>query len=553
MLTQIHIRNFAIIDELILECRDGLTVITGETGAGKSIMIGAIGLVLGERAQSGIVRQGQQRAEISLIFDDLSNNMQRWLEEQDLEADEECVLRRIITSEGKSRCYINGAPTTLATMREAAEFLIEITGQNTHQSLLKAETQRHILDSHAGTLNDLSDLAQYWKEWSDYKNTLAALENNSHDRQLQIELIEFQLDELSELAPVAGEITQMHQQQKVLSNTSHLLATSATLERELFDDDDSIHQQLASIRKVLADNVALDSSLEQPGSLLDTALIQVQEAVDAIRQQRERLALDPEQLQMIEERLKQSHELARKHKVEAEMLPDKLVALEHELLQLTGPMKNPDEIRQALAEAEKRYDALAQKVSKARAKTAKTMAKSITTELQQLGMEGSKFGIDLIPLTADERRASGQESVEFVIATNAGQPSAALGKVVSGGELSRVSLAVQLIAAARMAFPTLIFDEVDAGIGGETANTVGRLLKNLGKKCQVFCITHLPQVACHGEQHMHITKASTDGQTASKMIELDKKQRVTEVARMLGGDIALNESLKHAKAMLEKT
>ncbi len=552
MLSQIHIRNFAIIDELMLECRDGLTVITGETGAGKSIMIGAIGLVLGERAQSGIVRQGEKRAEISLTFDQLSKKMIRWLSEQDLEADDECVLRRIITSEGKSRCYINGTPTTLAIMRQAAQFLIEITGQNTHQSLLISETQRAILDSHAGILDDLSDLAQYWKEWSDYQNTLEALLSNSHERTLQIELIEFQLEELKQLEPVAGEITRLHEQQKVLANSQQLLDSSARFEERLYDADDSISHQLGSITKELSSNAKIDNRLIQPRELLEQALINVQEAVDAIRYNREKIDLDPERLNTIEERLKSSHELARKHKIEPEALPDKLVALEHELMQLTGPMKDPDEIKEALEVAAQRYDTLAKKITAARKKSAKAMSKLITVELQQLGMQGSEFSIQLSPLPRHERRQSGVETIDFVISTNLGQPASALHKVVSGGELSRVSLAVQLIAAARMQFPSLIFDEVDAGIGGDTANTVGKLLKDLGSNCQVFCITHLAQVACHGNQHLFINKSIAGDKTATKLNQLDEEQRINEIARMLGGDAAISESIQHARVMLEK-
>ncbi len=550
MLSQIHIRNFAIIDELMLECRDGLSVITGETGAGKSIMIGAIGLVLGERAQSGIVRQGQKRAEISLTFDALSKKMIRWLSEQDLEADDECVLRRIITSEGKSRCYINGTPTTLAVMRQAAEHLIEITGQNTHQSLLKTDAQRNILDSHAGVVDELNDLASYWKEWSDYKATLEALQSNSHERTLQIELIEFQLEELKELEPIAGEITTLHDKQKLLANSQQLLNSSSQFEEQLYHADDSISQQLGSIVKELVSNAKLDSRLQTPSELLEQALINIQEAVDAIRHNREGLELDPEQLTLIEDRLKSSHDLARKHKIEPELLPDKLIELEHQLMKLTGPMKNPEQIQIAMDEAAARYDKLAKKITAARKKSAKAMSKQITSELQQLGMEGSEFSIELTSRASDEKRQSGMEMIEFVISTNPGQPSAALNKVVSGGELSRVSLAIQLIAAAKMKFPTLIFDEVDAGIGGDTANTVGKLLKNLGSNCQVFCITHLAQVACHGQQHLYISKSVAGDKTATRLQPLNDEDRVKEIARMLGGDAAMDESIQHAKVML---
>ena len=550
MLSQIHIRNFAIIDELMLECRDGLSVITGETGAGKSIMIGAIGLVLGERAQSGIVRQGQQRAEISLTFDALSKKMQRWLSKQDLEADDECVLRRIITSEGKSRCYINGTPTTLAVMRQAAEYLIEITGQNTHQSLLKTDAQRNILDSHAGIADDLNDLASYWKEWSDYKATLEALQSNSHERTLQIELIEFQLEELKELEPVAGEISTLHDKQKILANSQQLLNSTAHIEEQLYHDDDSVSQRLGNIIKELAGNTKIDSRLEASGELLEQALINIQEAVEALRHNRDGLELDPEQLSLIEERLKSSHDLARKHKIEPEALPDKLIELEHQLMQLTGPMQNPEQIQQALDEAAARYDKLAKKISIARKKSATVMSKLITKELQQLGMQGSQFSIELTPLAVDEKRQSGLETIEFVIATNPGQPSAALSKVVSGGELSRVSLAIQLIAATKMKFPTLIFDEVDAGIGGDTANTVGKLLKDLAGNCQVFCITHLAQVACHGQQHLFISKSVSGDKTATRLQPLNDEDRVKEIARMLGGDAAIDESIQHAKVML---
>ena len=552
MLSQIQIRNYAIIDELVLDCGNGLTVITGETGAGKSIMIGAIGLVLGERAHSSMVRDGEKKAEISLIFDDISESFKSWLNDQDLESDDECVLRRIVTREGKSRCYINGSPTTLANMRAAAEFLVEITGQNTHQSLLKPTAQRYIVDSQADILADLNDLSQYWKEWSDYKDTLAALLSNSQERQLQIDLIQFQLEELKELAPVAGEINELHDKQKVLANAEHLLRTSQSLEQDLYDEDQSLYQQLSLQRNAIAELSSLDSQLEPSLQLIDEALIQIQEASNLIRQNREGISLDPEQLSQVDQRLQSSHDLARKHKVDPDTLPDKMIALEHELMQLTGPLKNPEEVEAALEKAQARYDKLAKKVSSARKKAAASMAKAVTKELQRLGMEGSDFSIELNALDAEDRKSHGRETIAFNISTNPGQPAAAMQKIVSGGELSRVSLAIQLIAASRMRFPTLIFDEVDAGIGGGTAHTVGKLLSELGENCQVFCITHLPQVASYASNHLYISKAVNKNQTATQLTQLNEEQRVEEIARMLGGDSDSSESLGHARAMLAK-
>ncbi len=551
MLSQINIRNYAIIDELVLECASGLTVITGETGAGKSIMIGAIGLVLGDRAHSSMVREGQQKAEISLIFEELSEDFQHWLHEQDLESDDECVLRRIVTREGKSRCYINGSPTTLSNMRSAAEFLVEITGQNTHQSLLKPVNQRHMLDSQADILGDLNNLNQYWKEWSEYKDTLAALLNNSQERQLQIDLIQFQLEELKELAPVAGELNKLHEQQKVLANAEHLLRSSQALEQDLYDQDQSLYQQLSLQRNTLAELSSLDQQLEPSLQLIDEALIQIQEASNLIRQNRDVIALDPEQLSLVDQRLQISHDLARKHKVEPDALPDKMIALEHELMQLTGPLKNPEEVEAALRKAESRYDKLAGKVTRARNKAASAMAKAVTSDLQRLGMSGSTFSIELSALEPDDRKSHGVENITFNISTNPGQPAAVMQKVVSGGELSRVSLAIQLIAAARMRFPTLIFDEVDAGIGGTTAHTVGKLLGELGETCQVFCITHLPQVACYAQNHLHISKTVEKNHTATRLTKLTDEQRVVEIARMLGGDPKSSEGMEHARAMLE--
>ncbi len=551
MLEHIQIRNFAIIDELDLELDGGLTVITGETGAGKSIMVDAIALVLGARAKSGVVRHGQDKADISVVLNTNSKEIQHWLVEHDLDDDGQCLLRRVITSEGKSRCYINGNTVTLAMMGDLSQQLVEISGQNTHQNLLSAAYQRQVLDNHADLENDLVKLNKYWEEWRRYSQTIEELQSNSSERQLRLDLVQFQLEELQELAPLPGEIESLHDSQNKLAHADLLITTISLAQSTLYESENAVHQQLTNISQQLRDIHHLEPGLDNPQKLLKDAMIQVQEAADELRNIRDGIEADPASLNKIEQRLELAHSLARKHKIEPEMLPEKLQELENEHQHLSDPLQNPESLREALLAAEKRYDKLAQGISKKRKKAAQDLSSKITEVIQSVGLEGGQVEIMVSANNNLERKASGLESVAFMATMNPGQPLAALSKVASGGELSRLSLAIQLITAEKMQYPSLIFDEVDAGIGGATAETVGKLLQNLSRHCQVFCITHLPQIAAKGLHHLKVVKHKTSTHTRTDLVLLDKKQRVEEIARMLGGEELTRESIAHANEMLK--
>ena len=551
MLEHIQIRNFAIIDELDLELSGGLTVITGETGAGKSIMVDAIALVLGARAKSGIVRHGQKKADISLVLNPHSKEIRSWLEQHDLDDDGQCLLRRVITSEGKSRCYINGNSVTLAMMGDLSQQLVEISGQNTHQNLLSPNYQRQILDNHADLQANMVKLRKYWEEWRDYSHTLEELQSNSSERQLRLDLVQFQLEELQELALLPGEIESLHISQNKLAHVDQLITTTSEVQSILYESDNAIHQQLTNTAQQLQDIHHLEPRLDNPKNLLNEAMIQIQEAADELRNIRDGIDADPESLNQVEQRLDLAHSLARKHRIEPEQLPEKLQELEDEHHLLSDPLQNSESLREAKLIAEKRYDKLAHTISKKRKKVAHELSTEITKVIQSIGLEGGQIEIVLTANNNQERKASGLESASIQASMNPGQPLAALSKVASGGELSRLSLAIQLITAEKMQYPTLIFDEVDTGIGGATAEIVGKLLQNLSIHCQVFCITHLPQIAAKGLHHLKVDKRKTSTQTQTTLIPLDKQQRIEEIARMLGGEKLTKESIAHAKEMLQ--
>ena len=550
MLSHIRIRDFAIIEELDLELHNGLTVVTGETGAGKSIMIDAIGLVLGDRAEAGNVRHGAEKADITLTLDNSKKEIINWLKAHDLDSDEQCLLRRVITTEGRSRAYINGAPATLGMLRELGEQLVEISGQNSHQSLLKLPTQRELLDTQAGLENELKDLEKIWKQLQDYQHRLEELQNNQAEHQAKLDLLTFQLQELSSLALKENELETLNQEQTRLANADQLLQIASDTMRQLYEDDPSIYQQLSTLSSRLQESVRFDGQFKEPAELLDNALIQIQEAVDLLRNINDAIDVDPQRLAETEERLSLTHSLARKHQVDPEQLYEKWQQMEAELASLQSPEQSVEELEKKLAQTIKEYDKLAIKISKARQVAASKMNQAITEAMQTLGMEGGQFKIELAALPENERRKTGLEQIEFMVSANPGQPLKPLSKVASGGELSRISLAIQLIAAAQNDLPTLIFDEVDSGIGGAVAETVGKQLRALGKHCQVFCVTHLPQVAAQGHQHLQVVKNKQKKNTQTHLDTLDKKARVEEIARMLGGQKITPQTLAHAEEML---
>ena len=552
MLSHIRIRDFAIIEQLEFDLSTGLTVITGETGAGKSIMIDAIGLVLGDRAEASQVRHGADKAEITLTIHLQDQDTLNWLKAHDLDSDDECILRRIITSEGRSRGYINGSPTNLSTLRELGEHLVDIHGQHAHQSLLLASAQRDLLDAHDKKIAPLlSKLKQQHQDWHSAKQAYEEVLSNSDERQARLDLLKFQVRELEELSLQDGEIDQLGKEQQRLAHSDHLMQITQESLQALYEaENQTLYQQLNTVIGRIKEASEYDSAYQETAEMLQQSCIQIEEAAANLRAINDQLEVDPSHLQAIDKRLGQAHDLARKHRIDPAELVAQLTSMQAELDQLEGPTTSLESLQKKLTESASQYDATAKLLRKKRLSAAKSLDKGISDALQQLGMEGGQFKTAVSNLTAKERRSYGTEDIQFLVSGNPGQPAKPLSKVASGGELSRISLAIQLIAAEQIRRPTMIFDEVDSGVGGAVAEIVGQQLRSLGANCQVFCVTHLPQVAAFGHQHLQVLKTKTKSNTSTTLQKLDQHFRIEEVARMLGGKKITQKTRNHAEEML---
>jgi DNA repair protein RecN (Recombination protein N) len=554
MLLRLIIRDFVIVDRLELEFSAGFGALTGETGAGKSILVDALSLALGERADATVVRNGAERAEISAEFDVAPDGALRgWLQSNDYDSDA-CLLRRVIDSAGRSRAYINGAAATLGQLRELADFLADIHGQNAHHSLMRADAQRSLLDTHAGAQTLAKDVAVAWSAWRVAREARQAAENDVEATQRERELLDWQVKELLALGFDADGWLETEQEQRRLGNAKELLDGVGAALAGLEDGEAANLPSLQHAGARLAQLTAFDPALGEAAQLFEGALIQLEESALALRRYQDRLELDPARLGELDNRIDAVTQMARKHRVTPEELPELLQRLQSRLAELTL-RADPE----ALAERERRTEAafrsVAKQLSALRAKTAKALAKAVTAGMQELAMAGGRFEIALEALP--EGAASGLESVEFRVSANAGQPLRALAKVASGGELSRIGLALQVIASQakseKLAAGTLIFDEVDVGIGGRVAEIVGRMLRELGRSRQVLCVTHLPQVAAQANWQWSIAKQTRDGATTSTVHVLDAEARVGEIARMLGGEKITDTTRRHAAEMLGLT
>ena len=530
-----------------------MTALTGETGAGKSILLGALGLLLGDRADAGSVRHGAERAELSASFDTGSlPSVTAWLKEQSLDQeDSECQLRRVIHSEGRSRAFINGSAIPLQSLRTLGELLVDIHGQHEHQSLMRRSAQRELLDSHGKHQDLLQQLATAHQQWQSADQKIASLLGKDQDRDSRLEFLRFQFRELEELAVQDGELENLHDEHKRLSNAEQLIETcQRNLDLLYENDDQAVYGRISQAIHDVNDLAKLDATLSGVGECLNTALIQLQEAVDQLNDYQQRLDLDPARLKLLEQRLDLIHTLARKHHVEAETLPSLANQLKSELEQL----EQADEILMALEQqrdaAKASYLELAKKLHRKRSQTAKRLGKSVTDAMQELGMAGGLFEIAVTEQSDRTPGPHGLDQIEFQVSANPGQPPKPITKVASGGELSRISLAIQVIAAQAVNIPTLIFDEVDTGVGGAVAETVGHQLQALGKDRQVLCVTHLPQVAAQAHHHLQVSKLTGDETTKTRIRALDNQERVDEIARMLGGRKITESTRKHAEEML---
>ena len=561
MLSHIHLKNFAIIEKLDLELKSGMTALTGETGAGKSILIDAIGLVLGDRAESGVVRHGADKTEITLTVElDDTPSAQTWLAEQDLledcnSSDNQCILRRVITANGKSRAWINGSPCNLSMLRQLGEQLVDIHGQHEHQSLMKKDMQRQMLDDFADIDSSQQKLlfktATAYNEWKVIKSKLDLLKNQNSNHQAKLDLLRFQTQELDELQLVENEAEQLDEEHARLSNAGELLEASSQSVLQLYDaDEQSIYSSISNVLLKLEDSKQLDPALKEPIDLLQSAQIQIQEASDLLRHYQETVGLDPERLDWVNTRLTTLHALSRKHQIKPELLFDKWQTLQTELNELDSDEYDIDALQERYETSKYRYINIAKKLSTARKKSALQLSQGVSEAMQKLGMEGGTFVIALEQ--NDNFSSHGMDSIEFQVSSNPGQPLKPIIKVASGGELSRISLAIQMIAAQRITLPALIFDEVDSGIGGGIAEIVGQQLRKLGRGRQVLCVTHLPQVASQAHNHYKVTKVKSKESTSTGMLILDENQRIEEVARMMGGVEITKSTLKLAQEMLNE-
>lgn len=553
MLTQLRIRDFTIIEELELELRAGMTAITGETGAGKSILVDALGLLLGDRADGEAIRHGAERADLSACFELAAlPEVRAWLAARDLDHNpEECQLRRVIARGGRSRGYINGVPQPIQALRELGEQLVDIHGQHEHQSLLRREMQRQLLDGYGGHQALATELAELYQSWSRLRRDWRNLRQAASERDARLDLLRYQLRELDALNLAEGEITHLETEQRQLAHASQLLEVGQQVLGWLSADDQAaVSDRLSHSQRELAALSRFDARLNPVGELLEAAQIQVQEASASLRGYLQSLDLDPGRLTWVEQRLTAAHQLARKHRLEPAELPALRQRLAEELETLTHSESRLEQLQQAAKAARAAYQERAEALSAKRAAAAQELGERVSVAMVSLGMPGGRFAVDLQPL--EQPTAAGLENVEFQVSANPGQPLRPLAKVASGGELARISLAIQVIAARAAQIPTLIFDEVDSGIGGGVAEVVGRQLRTLGGDRQVLCVTHLPQVAAQAHWQFKAEKYSDAADTRARVAPLADTGRIAEIARMLGGLELTANTLAHAQEMVEK-
>ncbi|APE30995.1 DNA repair protein RecN [Halomonas aestuarii] len=550
MLTELAIRDFAIVDHLELDLAGGMTAITGETGAGKSILLGALGLCLGERADSASVRHGRERADLSARFDlQALPEARAWLEARELPTDD-CLLRRVVTRSGRSKAWINGQPATVADLRTLGEHLIEIHGQHAHQALMHEETHLRLLDDFAGHRERVAEMRVAFREWQASRRRLERLAEDGDEIRARRQLLRYQVEELEALALAEGELKGLEEEQEELAHAEERLR-EAQFAAQCCDGDEG--GALSLLNQAIQHLSALPGS--DRGSLADTltmlgdARIQVEEAGRELGHFADGVELDPERLAWVEERLGEVHRIARKHHV----LPEELVALHRRLAdELEGLEGGDGDLETLAAEVEAlkaSWQEQASAISRARRQAARRFGRAVQEQLAFLAMDKATFEIELAP--RDTQAAEGLEGARMLISANPGQPARPLAKVASGGELSRISLAIQVVAAQHSTIASLVFDEVDVGVSGATAEIVGQLLRRLGENGQVMTVTHLPQVAAQAHHHLHIEKQAGEASTLTRMALLDEAGRVGELARMLGGVNLSDHTLAHAREMLD--
>jgi DNA repair protein RecN (Recombination protein N) len=548
MLTHISISDYTIVSSLEMEFSAGMTVITGETGAGKSIMLDALGLCLGDRADPKAVRSGCERAQIVASFD--TGNIpaaSSWLKERDLHTGDECLLRRVITSEGRSRAYINGSATTLQDCAELGALLIDIHNQHAHQSLLRKAVQRELLDAYAGHQAMATSLEQTASDWLRARRELDLLTGSREEHDARSQLLAYQVQELDELALQKGELAALESEQKQLANAEDILQ-GAHQALELSEQQESGARRALQL---LSGDAHTAQSVSDARDLLDSAAIQLSEARSEIQHYIDSVEVNPQRLEEVQRRLESIYDIARKHRVMPEEIDALHRRLQEELQGLADGGERIGQLEEDMAQLSQKYNDAAAKLGKKRRTAARKLEKEAGQVLATLAMEQCQLEIALQPRESADPHPHGAEDIEFLISTNPGSPTQALGKIASGGELSRISLAIQVVTASSSTVPSMVFDEVDVGVGGAVAEVVGKLLRALAEKTQVLCVTHLPQVASQGQHHLQVSKSSDKKSVATSMVRLQAEEKVQEIARMLGGVKITEQTLAHAREMLE--
>ena len=549
MLLTLNVKDFVIVDQLQLEFEPGFTVLTGETGAGKSIILDALGLLLGDRAEAGQIRDGADRAEISASFDIAHQpDLQAWLADNALSGDDsELLIRRLVDRNGRSRSFINGQQATQSQLKSMGEYLVDIHGQHAHQSLVRPEMQRGLLDAYAGASQLSRDVRAAWQDWQHARKAREDAEKRLRESEVERERLTWQIGELNELALQADEWPQLNQQHSRLANAAELAQSAQSAVDVLSDMDGNCLSLLSQVQNRLGKLSGFDTRLAESLALLDSVDAELREVVYSLRDYGSSFDDDPQQLIEVEARIDALMGMARKYRCQPEDLIKKLADWQTQLAALEAAT-DQEALATAEAAALARYRAQAESLSGKRRQAASELSARISTEMQRLAMEGARFAIELS--AASEPTAHGLETIEYLVAANQGSTLRPLAKVASGGELSRISLAMQVVISQVASVPTLIFDEVDVGIGGRVAEVVGKLLKQLGQRYQVLCVTHLPQVASCGDQHWRVSKSSAAGRTVSRIAPLDAEGRVLEIARMLGGEDITATTRQHASEML---
>ena len=555
MLTQLTINNFAIVRQLEIELAKGMSVITGETGAGKSIAIDALGLCLGQRIETSMVREGQERAEIcATFFIEPTNPAYQWLQEQELQDHDnpsDCILRRVINADGRSKAFINSTPVSASQLKEIGQYLIHINGQHASQLLLKNDYQLQLVDTFAHHYDLLAQMREDYRAWKNLQTQVKTFQQKVAENEAKKQLLQYQVEELDEFALRPNEYLELEEDQRRLSNSEQLTQLSQSALQLLSENETvSIDSMLYRATQYIDELSELDPRYASVQTMLNDALIQVQEATSEVQHLASHIEQDPMLLQEIEQRLGQALQLARKHNVKPEELVEWHQKLKAELTALLDFSESEERLILEEKAAFEKMQHTAKQLHESRSQAAEKLAQQVTHSIKGLAMENAEFFIE-VNSDLTKVAANGADNIVFTLRSNLGQQAQPLAKVASGGELSRISLAIQVLTSDQSAIPTLIFDEVDVGISGKTASVVGKLLRQLGDKCQVLCVTHLPQVACHGHHQFNVEKFTVDDKTETKMTALSQEERVPALARLLGGSEITDLALANAQEMLD--